>query len=315
MTIYAAPSATVEAAVVTPTTGLVGTIGIRIIDTPSGSTFLARTTASIVENPAASGIYIWSGTGPTSAGTYSVIWDTGSGTWGQEDLVVTSSGIVAAAPTGSDLCTVADVKAIRELTTTASDSLIQTLITQASVAAMDRYQRQWGGPETATLHVFTIDPTLSPIRARGVIRGLHVDLAPFDLRSASLVAIGVDSSGAGGSALTADSQYMLATPRTRDGVYLSLQLSSTTNPWGSLSTMFGVARVAVTGNWGCAAVPLQIVRATAITVASWMDRAMTQYGLDLGGSDVGSPPTPANTWEIPMAAHRLFQASARMVVA
>ena len=60
MTIYASPSATIEAALQGAATGLVGTLGVRIIDTPSGATFLARTTTGIVENVAGSGIYIWS---------------------------------------------------------------------------------------------------------------------------------------------------------------------------------------------------------------------------------------------------------------
>jgi hypothetical protein len=91
MSIYALPGATFEAALDGAPTGLTGTLGVRILDTPAGTSILARTTAGIVEQPAGSGLYAVALTAPSTAGTYSVVWDTGGGspTYAREDLVVT----------------------------------------------------------------------------------------------------------------------------------------------------------------------------------------------------------------------------------
>ncbi len=60
-------------------TGL--TPGVRIIDN-AGSTTTARSTASITEYPASSGIYTKSMTAPSSSGQYTVVWDNGTQTAG-----------------------------------------------------------------------------------------------------------------------------------------------------------------------------------------------------------------------------------------
>ena len=58
-------------------TGLVGTVGVRILDNVGGTT-LARATAGITESPAGSGSYIVALTAPGTAGEYAVFWDTGA---------------------------------------------------------------------------------------------------------------------------------------------------------------------------------------------------------------------------------------------
>jgi hypothetical protein len=73
--IYAAPGASFEATLTGAPTGLAGTLGVRILDNAGGTT-TARATAGIAEFPAGSGFYTVTLTAPTTAGQYSVFWDT-----------------------------------------------------------------------------------------------------------------------------------------------------------------------------------------------------------------------------------------------
>lgn len=90
--IHARPETTFEAQADGFATGLAGTIGVRIIDTPAGTTITARTTTGITEAPAGSGLYSVLLTAPATAGDYSIVWDTGGGapTWAREELHVTT---------------------------------------------------------------------------------------------------------------------------------------------------------------------------------------------------------------------------------
>jgi hypothetical protein len=98
--IYAAPGATFEASAEGAPTGLVGTIGVQIIDTPGGPVVLARTTAGIAENPAGSGIYSVELVAPDDAGTYTVVWDTGGASpiYRSDTLEVTYDAPMPAGP-------------------------------------------------------------------------------------------------------------------------------------------------------------------------------------------------------------------------
>lgn len=93
MTVYAAPNALIEASLQAVQSGGAGTYRIGIIDTPNGLVFLEPTTSGIVERPSGSGIYHWSGQGPTTPGIYSIVWDfgTGSRVIAVEELVVGGS--------------------------------------------------------------------------------------------------------------------------------------------------------------------------------------------------------------------------------
>lgn len=97
--LYVTPGQSFEASAGGADSGLVGTIGVRIMDGVGGTT-TARTTAGIVESPANSGIYTATLTAPAAAGQYVIAWDTGGGTpvWTIEDLVVSSSTPVLPVP-------------------------------------------------------------------------------------------------------------------------------------------------------------------------------------------------------------------------
>lgn len=112
-----APSATFEAVCTGFDTGLVGTIGVRILDGAGGTT-TARVTAGIVEYPAGSGIYQKTLTAPSTAGQFTVMWDTGSvtpATVFTESLTVTTSSAAISA-TGGLYVSAASLKATLNLT-------------------------------------------------------------------------------------------------------------------------------------------------------------------------------------------------------
>lgn len=93
--IYTSTYSTFNANAVFPTSGLVSTIGVQILN-DSGATVMARTTSGITERPTGSGIYFASinlATLPAApnAGHYHLVWDNGSLTPGNcttEDLVL-----------------------------------------------------------------------------------------------------------------------------------------------------------------------------------------------------------------------------------
>ena len=89
--IYSQPDTEFEASLQDATSGLGGTLGVRILDTPGNNVILGRTTVGIVENPEGSGIYSVTLTAPDQRGTYSIVWDTGGETpdFAIEELIVT----------------------------------------------------------------------------------------------------------------------------------------------------------------------------------------------------------------------------------
>lgn len=94
--IYAKPAQSFDATLQGAPTGLVGTLGVRIIDQPAGTLMLARTTSGISEQPVGSGIYSTALTAPAVNGTYLVVWDTGglAPVFASEELQV--AGVVPA---------------------------------------------------------------------------------------------------------------------------------------------------------------------------------------------------------------------------
>lgn len=97
--IFAKPSTSVESTATGFTSGLVGTIGVRVTDGVGGTT-IARTTSGIVETPASSGIYVATLTAPANVGQYQVTWDDGGSpaTWAAEELTITTTGTQSVTP-------------------------------------------------------------------------------------------------------------------------------------------------------------------------------------------------------------------------
>lgn len=141
----ATPATSFETVVGGFATGLTGTIGVRIRDGAGGNS-LARTTAGIAEDIAGSGIYRATLTAPSIAGQYWVIWDNGSGVYSEPELLlVASSELVPALPSGFDLCTLADVtRYVPGYTSdTDTDDTLQALITAESTEFAERTGREF----------------------------------------------------------------------------------------------------------------------------------------------------------------------------
>ena len=106
------PGQTFEATVTTAS-GLAGTLGVRIRDN-QGADVLARTTAGITADVTvgATSVYRRTFTATTVRGQYTIVWDDGTGVIATEELEVTQNLLEVAAPSGRDLCTLADVTSI-----------------------------------------------------------------------------------------------------------------------------------------------------------------------------------------------------------
>lgn len=295
--IYAAPGSAFEATVVFHQTGLVGTIGVRVTDNQGVDT-IARTTAGITEYPSGSGRYQKTITAPTVAGQYDVVWDNAAGPsgWASEELFVTSSVAGGGVPSGSDLCTLADVKTALEISAsdTSRDTLIAALITSASEAIMNEVDREFA-------------PVTSSATRRFRVEGLQLNLAPYDLRSVSTLTLHPESTSP--QTLTATSDYQLLPVGSPSGTFTSLRFSGLLASLYASQTVFsfGYALVDIAGAWGFASVPLDVTRACVITVGSWLRKDVTAL-LAAGELDTGGGLAPAfpATMELPHAATALL---------
>lgn len=198
-----------------------------------------------------------------------------------------------------DLCTVAQAKTDLELTDTRYDALIGSLVSTASLAINRRCQREFAGQTNSVAR---------DVRATG----RWVDLAPWDLRSATSIVL--DPAGDNTTLTTSD--YQLVAAPNAAGTSIAVELSRYVALPNALDK-FGAYIVRVTGNWGAwttATVPDDVRRACIVTVGAWMDRAVAEYGVDTGdGRSVGI--ASAGTWAIPGAAWTLLQSHTRATVA
>lgn len=262
--IYAQPSASFEATVSGQPTGLTGTIGVRILDN-AGATSSPRVTAGIAEYPAGSGFYTITLTAPSTAGQYSVFWDTGTvspTTTVAEDLVVSSTAPAASVPSGSDLTTVAAVRSFMQKPAgdTGQDTEIQNLVTRASGAIMHYTEREFA-PATST-------PTARTFEYKG---GGWLDVAPYDIRTVTQIRLDTDESSP--TTLTS-TEYRLYPYPARHGVYTALRLG----PYLVHSRARWQQRlVEITGTWGFATVPEDVAHACIVTVAMWLRRDVTPF--------------------------------------
>lgn len=295
----AAPGATLEASV-GYATGVLGILRVRIVNTPAGATFLAATTTGVTEAPAGGGIYFWTGPGPTTAGTYTIYWDLGSDATiiATEDLLVTSTASTPAV--GSDLCSLADVKAYLQkdgsVTGVLFDSTLSTLITRASAVIENYASREFSDKGTLT-RTFAQDSYL-------------VDLLPYDLRTPTVVTI--DPSGAA-TVITTDEYALRPLNRTTLGTYVQLHTGYYTSLYSERRSAFGASELSITGSWGAATTPLPVVQACVVTVGLWFRREIAARGV--GSSDYDLDGADLRPLSMPGAAQRLVDPYRRTVLA
>lgn len=145
------PGASFEAVAKFPT-GLVGELGVRILDN-QGATTVARVTAGIVEYPAGSGIYAITLTAPATGGQYTLAWDDGSDHWAVEGLNVGAGG--ATIGSGTLYVTVDEMKEILRIQggQTYADLAIQIAV-QSATDLINAYKKTRYYPTSET-RVFT----------------------------------------------------------------------------------------------------------------------------------------------------------------
>jgi hypothetical protein len=281
MSITATPGATFEATVNNAATGLVGTITVRIED-GQNNIVTAATTAGIVET--ATGVYTATLAAPVPVGQYVVVWSRGSGAEVGEDLTVSTTGT---APTGGDLCTLADVRRLLQKKTvdTSQDALIGTLITAASVAIMGKLEREFAPATTGVTRTF-----------EWRWEGEFLSLAPYDLRVATAVVVDTDQA----SPITLSNDEWRYWPQpARDGTYMALRLRPFSAALGR--NMWGNRQVQITGNWGFATVHPDVNMACAITVVHWLTVNAAAFRRPDDNPDGYAPPKrgiPPEAWDL-----------------
>jgi hypothetical protein len=135
-------------------TGLVGTIGVRILD-GDDVVVTARSIAGIAEYPAGSGVYTATLTAPDTGGQYVVVWDTGGSapTFASEDITVR-----AQAAAGSRYAAISDVRDYTAQALDVSDDDLQDILERAERDVDGELIEPvpWGRDETTGLKY---DPT------------------------------------------------------------------------------------------------------------------------------------------------------------
>lgn len=252
-----APGSTFEAYSPETTSGLVGTVGVRIRD-GVGADFLARTTASITEdvNVGSTSVYRRSFTAPTTAGQYWIVWDTGTALLDPVELVVTRSAVTPDV-LGTVYVDATALKATLTLTGTSFadddiDEAIETASRDIDEACDTRFFT--AGSETRYFTGRAGDPTL--------------DVGDL----AVLTSVSVDLSGTG----TFSSTYTDVT----DFVKEPLNNANVDKPWDRLTLRTNrglywptyVGSVQVVGEFGWLTTPSPIVTAASLLAERYLMR-------------------------------------------
>lgn len=163
-----------------------------------------------------------------------------------------------------------DLEAVRvflqkEDIATGQDDVIQSLITAASRAIRERFQRE-----------FVIDPS-APVNTRRFIFDMaegRLDLEPYDLQTVATVKL--DPQDAGGTTLTQWSDFIVQPEPKRHGVYTSIKLLPpilVQSNWRR-----GTTRVLdITGTWGFPAIPQDVAHWTRVVVAAWLRKDVAAF--------------------------------------
>jgi len=206
-----------------------------------------------------------------------------------------------------DWVTRQQVKDQLEISGTGRDTLLDAAITAASNALNRRCKREITPRSTAVTRTFSFEPAVSD-EAR-----ITVDLAPYDLRTATTVTLNPEDSSP--TVLTSGVDYSLwpVGGRHTTGTYTGVRLSRyVSGLWSTFANDFGEAKLSVLGDWGVwdtANVPEDVKRACIVTVGSWIDKAIADYGGDFGDQPRVMQATMFDGYAIPRAALNILSAA------
>lgn len=192
-----------------------------------------------------------------------------------------------------DLCTLAQVRTVLEIPAadTSRDTLISDRITAASRMITSYIEREFIATASATRR-FEI-----PVGHR------VIDLAPYDLRTASTITLHPESDA---TVLSANTDYTLRPLNPRFGVYTQIAFSYRLDTTGSqMARDFGMAFLDIAGAWGFASVPGEARDACIDCVVAWMRRDMSAISYDGTSVDAGMfGERPASAFTIPLSARQ-----------
>jgi hypothetical protein len=202
-----------------------------------------------------------------------------------------------------DLCTIDDVKAASEppITNNSRDTIIQTLITSASIVLQSQHLERELTPQSTAARGARVRT-----QERQVDGTLVVDLAPWDLRSVAAGGLVLHPEDAAPIALTANSDYVLEPFGAPQGSYQRIRLSRYLVVISNFEVRFGYAQLQINGNWGLwntATVDADVRDACVLTVRSWLRQNPGAYMADLNAAlDKNVQPNIPSTWFVPRAA-------------
>lgn len=208
----------------------------------------------------------------------------------------------AIATDAGGLCTLAQVKARLNKTTSDYDDRIDALIAALLPTVNARYGREFM-PGATTKRTF-------PVTSR------FVSLGASDLRTVTTVKLHPETTSP--TTLAENTDYALmpvgADPLT--GTYGAIRLAGTLSVSSDFLTAFGVAQLEIDGAWGCwttvTDVPEDINTAAIECVLAWINKPVAQIGVLGSGEPRQVEPAVPSTWDIPSSAHRKFQAYNRV---
>lgn len=263
-------------------TGLVGTIGVQILNADTGAVVTARTTVGISELAGLNGLYRAALTAPNTQGSYVVVFDA-NGVHATEELEVGYAAAVSGA-TGGLLTNLTAVKRSlgREGIVDADGDARITLYIAAYSRAIAAYCDRVFIAEDGVARIYRYDGSG------------YLNLAPYELRGTpTLLEFDSDQSAPYTVAVT---DYRLE-PRGGDhltGTYLWLSLPTLNRgAWpGNLSTPLD-REVRVTGDWGPTSVPADVELACVIACTNAYRNpagfvTARSGGMDFGEEDFGN---------------------------
>jgi hypothetical protein len=291
--IYVRPGLTFTAILSSAPTGLVGTLGVRLLD-PTGAIVIARTTSGIAEVPAGSGEYVGTLVAPVTSGAFIVFWDNGvvsPSTTASEELTVTASPPESGGVVGELLTDLASIRQFMQKTVSdkLQDADLETLNVQASAAIQRHCNREFAPASTAVKRSFEFEPESSGFNV--------IDLKPYEYRAVTTVTIDPDFTPV---TLSSDQFRKWPLP-SRDGTFFGLRLTNLAAPIlpstlpSSPGLPFLTRRLDVTGDWGMASIPPEVQHYANVTVESWVhlrrDGGVGQSDAQFGGE---GPPMRAD---------------------